>query len=122
MKRQARDKKLEQSAALPLYGNAPVNVPATRLPDSLRALVNGLFGKKKTYRPGPQEIVDYYLTPREREIAYLAALDFGDKEIADALGMNFQTVRVHLRNIMTKVHVNHPRELREYFAKRNGES
>ena len=115
------DKKLDQAAAPPFYNYPRGDAPNTLLPGSLRALIDGLFGKKKTkarvYQPTQQEIADYYLTPREREIAYLAALDFSDKEIADALAMNFQTVRVHLRNIMHKLGVDHPRELREYFDK-----
>lgn len=85
----------------------------------LRALARGLFGKPEKYRPSPQEIVDYYLTPREREVAYLAALGFSDVEIADALGMTFQTARVHLHSVMTKMQVDDPRELCDYFLERS---
>ncbi len=109
-----RKKKLEQSASLS-FGRGRVTTGAS-LYDSLRGLVNGLFGKKAPYLPDIQEIADYHLTPREREVAYLAALGFGNQEIADALGMNFQAVQLHMKRIMGKMQVNNPRELREYFV------
>jgi len=89
--------------------------PSSSFSDSMRTLINGLFGKKKPYQPSREQIADFYLTPREREIAYLAALGFSVHEIADALGMNFQTVRIHLRHILTKMELDDPRQLREYF-------
>ncbi|HZQ08956.1 MAG TPA: LuxR C-terminal-related transcriptional regulator [Anaerolineae bacterium] len=112
-----KKKEYEQSAALPFDRVTT----SESLSGSLRTLVNGLFGKKKAYQPTTQQIADYYLTPREREVAYLAALGFGEKEIADALGMNFQTVHVHLRNVLNKMDVESVRALREYFL-HNGEN
>ncbi len=91
------------------------SAPAAGLTEALRALANGLFGSRKHYPPSPQEIADYYLTPREREVAYLAALGFSDTEIADALGMTFQTARAHLRSVLTKMDLDDPRELCAYF-------
>lgn len=108
-----KKKKLNQSASLP-YDRA---APANSFSDALRDLINGLFDKKKPFQPTQQQIADYYLTTREREIAYLAALGFSHQEIADALGMNFQTVRQHLHNILTKMQLNEVRELREYFSR-----
>lgn len=87
----------------------------------LRALARGLFGSKLPYQPTPHQVADYYLTPREREVAYLAAIGFSDKEIADALGMNFQTVRVHLRNVLLKMDLDNPRALRDFFLDSSGE-
>jgi DNA-binding NarL/FixJ family response regulator len=107
-----KKKVFKQTASLP-YARVG---PSDTLADSLRALINGLFGKKKAYHPTQQQIADYYLTPREREIAYLAALGFSYQEIADALGLTFQTVRVHLRNILDKMQLEEPRELRDYFT------
>lgn len=107
-----RKKKFEQSVALPQFQTAA----GESFVGGLRALVHGLFGTKKPYRPSLRQVADYYLTPREREIAYLAALDFDDHAIADALGMNFQTVRVHLHNIYQKMQVEDARALREYFS------
>lgn len=107
-----KKKELHQSAALT---GARVGSDAA-VSEGLRALVNGLFGKKKPYRPSPQEIADYYLTLREREVAYLAALGFSDQEIGEALGMTFQAVRVHLHRVLVKMQVADARELREYFG------
>jgi DNA-binding NarL/FixJ family response regulator len=111
-----KKKQLNQSVA----SVAPRAVKAASLSESLRSLINGLFADKP-YKPTLQQIADYYLTPREREIAYLAALGFSIQEIADALGMNFQTVRQHLRHILTKMELNDPRELREFFLPRSGD-
>ena len=86
---------------------------------SLRSLIQGLFRDNRGYQPTQQEIVDYFLTPREREIAYLAALGFSVHEIADALGMNFQTVRVHLHNTLKKLQLDDVRALREFFTERD---
>ena len=86
----------------------------------LRSLIQGLFNQQKPYQPTQQEIVEYFLTPREREIAYLAALGFSVYEIADALGMNFQTVRQHVHNILKKLQLDDPRDLREFFSSDGG--
>ncbi len=107
-----KKKVLKQSAAM--LNARPAS--SASLSDGLRALINGLF-EPKPYQPTQQQIADYYLTPREREIAYLAALGFSIQEIADALGMNFQTVRQHLRHILDKMDLNDPRELREFFSR-----
>lgn len=108
-----KKKEFKQSATFAL---APAGKPESFI-DSLRSLVNGLFGSKKIkYKPTQREVADYYLTSREREIAYLAALGFSPHEIADALGMNFQTVKVHLRHALNKMELDDPRDLREFFA------
>ncbi|HEV8636521.1 MAG TPA: DNA-binding response regulator [Chloroflexota bacterium] len=39
------------------------------------------------------------LTPRQRAILRLAALGHTDKEIADALGVSYHTVRTHLKRL-----------------------
>lgn len=104
-------KKLDQTAArITMRPNT-----GAKASNSLRALIHGLF-QEQPYQPTQQQIADLYLTPREREIAYLAALGFSIQEIADALGMNFQTVRQHLRHILDKMRLNDPRELREFFS------
>jgi DNA-binding NarL/FixJ family response regulator len=106
-----KQKKYDQ--AISAAFNQPISGGDT-LP-ALRRLIDAFFGKQRTYRPSTMELVSYHLTSREREIIYLAALGFSDKEIADALALNFQTVRVHLRNAMKKLEVGHPTELRDYF-------
>ncbi len=104
-------KKYQQTISQPYFEPARGSTVA----QTLEAIVRKLFGAAPA-GPSRQEIIDYHLTPREREIAYLAALGFSDKEIADALVMNFQTVRVHLRNLLNKLQLNDVSELREYFV------
>lgn len=46
-----------------------------------------------------------YLSKREIEILNLLSKGYRYKEIADALSIGFETVRSHLKNIYTKLHV-----------------
>jgi DNA-binding NarL/FixJ family response regulator len=46
-----------------------------------------------------------HLTPREEEILALLARGFGSKEIAEKLGVSYETVRDHLKRIYNKLHV-----------------
>lgn len=57
---------------------------------------------------GPGETL---LTPRERQIAMLAAAGHGDQHISTALGISIRTVQTHLTNIYTKLAVGGRREL-----------
>jgi DNA-binding NarL/FixJ family response regulator len=45
------------------------------------------------------------LTPREREILRHLAKGYMNKEIADELGLSLLTVKVHVQNILSKLHV-----------------
>lgn len=108
-------KKYEQSLALPYPGPTQ----GSKIARGLEAVIARLFGSTPEAGPTRQEIIDYHLTLREREIAYLAALGFSDKEIADALMMNFQTVRVHLRNILNKLRLEDVAELSKHFSPRD---
>jgi DNA-binding NarL/FixJ family response regulator len=109
-------KKYEQSISTPFFEPAP----GSELVPGLQTLITRFFGKTPAAGPTREEIINYHLTAREREIAYLAALGFSDKDIADALAMNFQTVRVHLRNLLNKLHLEDVHELREYFTPGGG--
>jgi DNA-binding NarL/FixJ family response regulator len=53
--------------------------------------------------PAPRETGR--LTPRQEEILGLLARGFVAKEIADRLGISFDTVRFHLKDIYAKLHV-----------------
>ncbi len=46
------------------------------------------------------------LTPRENEVLALLALDLKYKEIAENLGVSPHTIRRHIENIYSKLHVN----------------
>jgi DNA-binding NarL/FixJ family response regulator len=48
---------------------------------------------------------DEQLTAREEEVLRLLAKGYVTKEIADMLSISFDTVRFHLKNIYTKLHV-----------------
>ncbi len=105
-------KKYQQSISSPYFEPRT----GSQVARGLQALVAKLFGQTPASGPTREEIIAYHLTPREREIAYLAAIGFSDKEIADALVMNFQTVRVHLRNLLNKLDLQDVHELRDYFT------
>ena len=109
-------KKYEQTVATPYWEVSQ----GTKLATAIQAIVAKLFGVDSTRPLTPREIIDYHLTTREREVAYLAALGFSDKEIADALVMNFQTVRVHLRNALNKMQLDDVGDLQRYFLDRRG--
>ncbi|MEW6325561.1 MAG: response regulator transcription factor [Nitrospirota bacterium] len=54
----------------------------------------------------PPEVKTTPLTPRETEILQWLAKGHSNKEIAAQLNISDQTVKIHLRNIMKKLHMN----------------
>ena len=54
----------------------------------------------------PTKIIDYALSKREIEILQLLIEGYPNKQIASELFIAFDTVRTHLKNIYTKLHVN----------------
>lgn len=56
-------------------------------------------------RRGPSPRLTENLTPREKEVLGLVSQGFINKEIADQLGVSFETVRQHLKNCYAKLHV-----------------
>ena len=50
------------------------------------------------------------LTVREQEVLSLVALGLSDKEIAGKFSLSLHTVKTHLRNILSKLHVSSRRE------------
>lgn len=72
-------------------------------------------------RPGKEASERDDLTPREREVLELLAEGLRRKEIASKLFISENTVKVHLRNIMEKLHVRNRVELGAYIA-REGEA
>lgn len=53
----------------------------------------------------PKEAESEHLTPRQEEILQLLARGYVTKEIANELGISFDTVRFHLKDIYAKLHV-----------------
>ncbi len=49
---------------------------------------------------------DYQLTPKEKEILQHLVKGKSFKMIADAISASYETVRTHMKNIYTKLHVN----------------
>jgi DNA-binding NarL/FixJ family response regulator len=61
------------------------------------------------------------LTAREEEILVLLTKGYANKEIADYLNLSIETVRSHLKNIYTKMHVRSRAEaVAHYMSKRPG--
>lgn len=61
------------------------------------------------------------LTAREEEVLVLLTKGFSNKEIADHLNLSTETVRSHLKNIYTKMHVRSRAEaVAHYMSKRPG--
>ena len=59
------------------------------------------------------------LTAREEETLVLLTKGYSNKEIADQLGLSVETVRSHLKNIYTKMHVRSRAEaVAHYMSKR----
>ena len=60
------------------------------------------------------------LTAREEETLVLLTKGYSNKEIADQLGLSVETVRSHLKNIYTKMHVRSRAEaVAHYMSKRS---
>lgn len=58
------------------------------------------------------------LTRREQEVLDLVAGRATDKEIAEALSLSLSTVKSHMRNILSKLHVSSRREAARYARSR----
>jgi len=55
--------------------------------------------------PGKQTALVDDLTPRETEVLKLIATGLSNKEIAEALVLSEKTVKNHINNIFSKLHV-----------------
>jgi len=59
------------------------------------------------------------LSPREKEILFLMAEGYSNKDIAEKLVISPSTVNSHRRNLMSKLGLNNRHELIEYVRKRD---
>ena len=70
------------------------------------------------HQRGAEDKSTEHLTKRETEILELLSKGYHNKEIGDMLGIGFDTVRSHLRNIYEKLHVNSRSEaVIKYFVR-----
>ena len=66
---------------------------------------------RRLSRIAPQEMDDLaQLSPRELEVLNLVALGKADKEIAQLLSLSINTIKTHLRNILSKLQVSSRKE------------
>jgi len=71
---------------------------------------------QKLHHPKPQINPADQLSKRENEVLMLLAQGYLYKEIADRLGISFQTVNTHLRRIYEKLHVHSRAQAVAVFA------
>ena len=57
------------------------------------------------------------LTQREQEVLSLVAEGASDKEIAQVLSLSIHTVKSHMRNILSKLHLSHRHEAARYAVR-----
>jgi NarL family two-component system response regulator LiaR len=69
-------------------------------PDITRKLVDQFASPRTNPRPTPEE-----LTPRELEVLRLIAQGMSNREIAQALTISEKTVKTHVSNILSKLHL-----------------
>jgi NarL family two-component system response regulator LiaR len=69
-------------------------------PDITKRLVDQLTSQRADPRPTPGE-----LTPRELEVLRLIAQGMSNREIAQALTISEKTVKTHVSNILSKLHL-----------------
>ncbi len=105
-----RKKKYQQSISAPYF--EPTR--GSKFVLGLEGLIDKLFGEPSV-SPAPKEIIEYHLTQREREVAYLSTLGFTPHEIADSLGISSQVVLTHLGKVLHKLELENVSELWEYF-------
>jgi ATP/maltotriose-dependent transcriptional regulator MalT len=91
-------------------GRNPLALAAGRRHQALADLCEGAI------TPALRASVSHGLTPREEEIATLAARGLSDNDIADKLVLSVRTVHSHLRNIYMKLEVSGRRGLQDYLT------
>ncbi|MEP7163059.1 MAG: response regulator transcription factor [Ferruginibacter sp.] len=82
------------------FGGAPMSPAVAR--KTLK-----LLGQKKTSEPPPNNsFIETLLTDREHEILQHMVNGYDSKRIAEIAGISTHTVRKHIANVYTKLHVN----------------
>ena len=89
--------KLVESINEPQYGGSPMS------PSIARKVFNRMQQIPQLFRP--EEVPDYNLTPREKEVLGCIVDGLSYKMIADKLSISYETVRSHVKKIYEKLHV-----------------
>lgn len=76
----------------------------------MAGLVLDEFRRLSRQAPSEEQESEAALTRREQEVLELAARGASDKEIAEALVISLYTVKSHMRNILSKLHVSSRQE------------
>lgn len=79
------------------YGGSPMS------PSIARKVFNRMQQIPQLFRP--EEVPDYNLTPREKEVLSCIVDGLSYKMIADKLSISYETVRSHVKKIYEKLHV-----------------
>lgn len=106
--------KIFQALAAGANGYLLKRVPPARLLESIRDVYEGGAPMSSSiarqvvqsfHRMGETKQKEENLSPRENQILQLLTDGYLYKEIADQLGIGFETVRTHIRRIYDKLHV-----------------
>jgi two-component system nitrate/nitrite response regulator NarL len=127
------DEKLFDAIKSGAQGYILKSVRSHQLVDMLRgamrgeaAITSALGGRmleefrRLSHRPAPapeDEVIT--LTTREQDVLSLVAEGQSDKEIAQTLSLSIHTVKSHMRNILSKLHLSH-RHQAALYAMREG--
>ncbi|QNA44143.1 response regulator [Lacibacter sediminis] len=79
------------------YGGSPMS------PSIARKVFNRMQQIPQLFKP--EEVPDYNLTPREKEVLSCIVDGLSYKMIADKLSISYETVRSHVKKIYEKLHV-----------------
>jgi DNA-binding NarL/FixJ family response regulator len=78
-------------------------IKTSLLTEAISSLVQSQKGRQPVEAGSPQEGMEQ-LTAREREVLKLAAVGYGNKDIAKELNITQDTVKKHMQSIMGKLH------------------
>jgi two-component system nitrate/nitrite response regulator NarL len=111
----ARDDDIASAAALGAWGLLLKKAAADQLLECLEAVANGQRWmpsnvvdeaiQREAVRRTEAERLTKSLTPRERELVWLATEGLSNKEIARRIGVTEGTVKIHLHNVYQKLGV-----------------
>lgn len=122
------DEKIFEAIRMGASGYLLKKTPPEEITEAVRELYNGgapmsaSIARKviKSFHVQPaNNIEEYQLTPREREILYALVDGLSYKKIADKFIVSISTIRTHICNIYHKLHVNSKAEAVAKILRRN---